>query len=41
MESQQLQIGWNKESVSPLNLSRFMTAQAALELLDCLKRNFP
>jgi hypothetical protein len=41
MASQQLQIGWNKESVSPLNLSRFMTAQAALELLDCLTRNFP
>jgi hypothetical protein len=29
MESQQLQIGWNKESVSPLNLSRFMTARIA------------
>jgi hypothetical protein len=41
IESQQFQIGWNKEGVAPLNLARYMTAQAALQLLDCLSRNFP
>jgi hypothetical protein len=41
LASKQLQIGWGKEEVSPLNLSRFMTAQAAIELLDCLNKNFP
>jgi hypothetical protein len=41
IESRQLQIGWNKDGVSPLNLSRYMTAQAAVELLECLNKNFP
>jgi hypothetical protein len=41
LESKQLQIGWSKEGVTPLNLSRYMTAQAAIELLDCLNKNFP
>jgi len=41
IESKQLQIGWNADGVAPLNLSRYMTAQAAVELLDCLDRNFP
>jgi hypothetical protein len=41
LASKQLQIGWGKDDVSPLNLSRFMTAQAAVELLDCLNRTFP
>jgi len=41
LASKQLQIGWGKDEVSPLNLSRFMTAQAAVELLDCLNMNFP
>lgn len=41
IESKQLQIGWNNEGVTPLNLSRYMTAQAAIELLDCLNKNFP
>ncbi len=41
LASQQLQIGWNKEGVTPLNLSRFMAAQSAVEFLDCLNRNFP
>jgi hypothetical protein len=40
MASKQFQIGWEKEGVTPLNLSRFMTAQAAIELLDCLNKNF-
>jgi hypothetical protein len=40
LASRQLQIGWNNEGVSPLNLSRFMTAQAAAELLDSLDKNF-
>lgn len=41
LASKQLQIGWTEEEVTPLNLSRYMTAQAAVELLDCLDRNFP
>lgn len=41
MQSKQLQIGWNKEGLTPLNLSRYMTAQAAVELFDCLNKNFP
>jgi hypothetical protein len=41
LASKQLQIGWGKDEVSPLNLSRYMTAQAAVELLDCLRRTFP
>jgi len=41
IESKQFQVGWNKEGVSPLNLSRYMTAQAAVELLDSLNTNFP
>lgn len=40
IESKQLQIGWTKEGMTPINLSRYMTAQAAVELLDCLNRNF-
>jgi|SRR5580704_7675158 hypothetical protein len=41
MDSKQLQIGWGKGEVTPLNLSRYMTAQAAVELLHCLNKNFP
>lgn len=41
LDSKQLQMGWSKEGVSPLNLSRFMAAQAAVHLLDCLNKNFP
>jgi hypothetical protein len=41
LDSKQLQMGWSKEGVSPLNLSRFMAAQAAVQLLDCLNKNFP
>jgi hypothetical protein len=41
IESKQFQIGWTAEGVTPLNLSRYMTAQAAVELLDCVNRNFP
>jgi hypothetical protein len=41
IESKQFQVGWNAEGVTPLNLSRYMSAQAAVELLDCLDRNFP
>jgi hypothetical protein len=41
LASQQLQVGWNEQAVSPLNLSRYMTAQAAVELLDCLNKSFP
>jgi hypothetical protein len=41
IESKQFQIGWSKEGVNPLNLSRYMTAQAAIELLECLNKNFP
>lgn len=41
LASNQFQIGWGKDGISPLNLSRFMTAQAAVELLDCLNRAFP
>ena len=40
IESKQFRVGWNKEGVSPLNLSRYMTAQAAVELLDCLDKAF-
>jgi hypothetical protein len=41
LASKQLQIGWGKDDVSPLNLSRFMTAQAGVELLDCINTTFP
>jgi hypothetical protein len=41
LASKQLQIGWGKDEVGPLNLSRFMAAQAGLELLDCLNKGFP
>jgi len=41
LASKQFQIGWGKDDVSSLNLSRFMTAQAGVELLDCLNRTFP
>ena len=41
MESKQFQVGWNEKGISPLNLSRFMTGQAAVELLDSLDKNFP
>ena len=41
LDSKQLQMGWNEEGMSPLNLSRFMTAQGAVQLLDCLNKNFP
>lgn len=37
---QALQIGANT-SITALNVSRFMTGQAGVELLDCLDRNFP
>jgi hypothetical protein len=40
LASKQLQIGWGSENVTPLNPSRFMTAQAAVELLDSLNKNF-
>jgi hypothetical protein len=40
IESKQFQIGVNKQSVSPLNLSRYMAAQTAIELLDCLDKRF-
>ena len=40
LECKSFQIGWNKEGVTPLNLSRFMTGQAGLELLKFLDRNF-
>ncbi len=39
LASKQLQIGNGKET-TPLNLSRFMVAQAAVELLNCLDTNF-
>jgi hypothetical protein len=41
LDSKALQIGWSKDGTSPLNLSRFMTGQAGIELLDCLDKNFP
>jgi hypothetical protein len=41
LASKQLQLGWGKEEVTPVNLSRYMTAQAAVELVDCLNKNFP
>ena len=41
LDSKSLQLGWNQEAVSPLNLSRFMAGQAGVELLDCLDKNFP
>jgi hypothetical protein len=41
LESKSFQIGWSKEATSPLNLSRYMTGQAGIELLDCLDKNFP
>jgi len=41
LECKSFQIGWNQDGVTPLNLSRFMTGQAGLELLNCLDRNFP
>lgn len=41
LECKSFQIGWNNDGVTPLNLSRFMTGQAGLELLNCLDRNFP
>lgn len=41
LASEQLKIGINGQSVTALNLSRYMTAQSAVELLDCLDRNFP
>lgn len=41
LASEQLKIGVNGGAVTPLNLSRYMTAQSAVELLDCLTRNFP
>lgn len=40
IESKQLQIGPSNKGVTPLNLSRFMAAQTAVELLDCLDKNF-
>jgi hypothetical protein len=41
LASQQLAIGCAGQTVTPLNLSRFMAAQAAVELLDCLDKNLP
>jgi hypothetical protein len=41
LECKSFQVGWSKETVSPLNLSRFMAGQAGIELLDCLDKNFP
>lgn len=41
LESKSVHFGWNKETVAPLNVSRLMTGQAGIELLDCLDRNFP
>lgn len=41
LASRPLHIGYNKQEVTPLNISRFMTGQAGVELLDCLDRNFP
>ena len=41
LDSKSLQLGWNQEAVSPLNVSRFMAGQAGVELLDCLDKNFP
>jgi hypothetical protein len=35
-----VQIENSEQSLTPLNLSRFMAAQAGVELLDCLQRNF-
>lgn len=40
LECKSFQIGWNKDGVTPLNLSRFMTGQAGLELLKFLDHNF-
>lgn len=39
--SKQLQVGCGEEKVTPLNLSRFLSAQVAVEMLDCLDRHFP
>jgi hypothetical protein len=40
LDCKSLQVGWNQEGVSPLNLSRLMAGQAGIELLDCLDTNF-
>jgi hypothetical protein len=40
LASKSLQMGTGTE-VTPLNLSRLMAGQSGVELLDCLKRNFP
>jgi hypothetical protein len=40
LASKQLQIG-NGTETTPLNLSRFMVAQSAIELLNCIDTNFP
>jgi hypothetical protein len=40
LQSKSLQIGWGGNTTSPLNLSRYMAGQAAVELLDCLDKNF-
>lgn len=41
LSCQSFQVGWNKESVTPLNLSRFMAGQAGVELLQCIDSSFP
>jgi len=41
IESKQFQLRWSKEGVTAINLSRYMTAQAGVELLRCLNQNFP
>jgi hypothetical protein len=41
LDCKSLQIGWGRENVSPIKLSRFVSGQAGVELLDCLNRSFP
>jgi hypothetical protein len=41
MECKSLRVGWNKNEITPLNLSRLMAGQSANELLECLDRRYP
>jgi hypothetical protein len=41
LDNKSFQVGYSKEQLTPLNLSRLMAGQAGFELLDCLDKNFP
>jgi hypothetical protein len=41
LDNKSLRIGFGEVSPSPLNLSRLMSGQAGIEMLDSLERNFP